>query len=77
MGTGMRKRKPIELDEALLERASRALGSKTVRATAEQALRRAVDQAEQDRRAPAQLDYLAKLASMADLDVMAGEEIWR
>ena len=38
----MRKRKTFELDEKLLERARRALGAKAMRATVEEALRRAV-----------------------------------
>ena len=80
MGTaGMRKRKTFELDEVLLERARRALGGKAMHATVERALRCAVDraEAEQDRRAGAQIGYLADLASVADLDVMAGVDAWR
>ena len=39
----MARRTTIELDEALLDRAMQALGCTTMRATIEEALRRAVD----------------------------------
>lgn len=75
----MVKRTTIELDEELLERARRALGGKNTRATVEEALRLAAEHAETERdlRAASQLGYLNELASMADLDIMAGEEMWR
>jgi Arc/MetJ family transcription regulator len=79
MYIGMRKRTTIELDQDLLERARRALGSKTTRATVEEALRRAAElaESESERRAAAQAGFFAQLADMADLDVMASEEMWR
>ena len=42
----MRKRTTVELDVELLERAKRALGSHTTRATVEEALRRLVETGE-------------------------------
>lgn len=75
----MPKRTTIELDEELLARAKRALGGGTTRATVEEALRRAAEQAEdeRDRRAKDQVRYLKGLAARADLDVLAGGEMWR
>ena len=75
----MLKRTTIEIDEQLLERAQQALGSPTIRATVEEALRRAADAAEDERevRAERQRRYFATLAEHADLDVMASEEMWR
>lgn len=75
----MLKRTTIEIDEELLARAKRALGSPTTRATVEEALRRAAEQAEdefEERRAR-QLAYLDSLATYADLDVLASDEMWR
>ena len=73
------KRTTIELDEDLLARAKRALGAKTTRATVEEALRRAAEQAEGEHasRAGRQRDYLRELAGRADLDVLATEDMWR
>jgi Arc/MetJ family transcription regulator len=75
----MTKRTTIELDEALLERAKRALGAGTTRATVEEALRRAAEHAEgeRDRRAADQRRYLTRLNSLADLDVLTSGEMWR
>jgi len=75
----MTKRTTLELDEELLERAKRALGGKTTRATVEEALRRAAEEAEaeSERRVASQTSYLTELASAADLDIMAGEEMWQ
>ena len=75
----MIKRTTIEIDEQLLARAKRALGSPTTRATVEEALRRAADQAEDEQaeRAARQLAYLDSLATYADLDVLASDEMWR
>lgn len=77
--TYMVRRTTIELDDELLERAKRALGRKTTRATVEEALRRAAEQAEaeQAHRAAEQRKYLADLPTRADLGVLAGEEMWR
>ena len=75
----MTKRTTIEIDEELLARAKRALGSPTTRATIEEALRRAAEQAEDEHeeRAARQLEYLKSLGTRVDLDVLASEEMWR
>jgi Arc/MetJ family transcription regulator len=69
----------IELNEELLARAKVALGTKTARATMEEALRRAIEQAkdERARRREVQLEYLGCLPDRVDLDVLALEPIWR
>ena len=75
----MIKRTTIELDEQLLARAKRALGLPTARATIEEALRRAAAQAEDEfeERRSRQLKYLESLATYADLDVLASDDMWR
>ena len=75
----MPRRTTIELDEELLARAKRALGGKTTRATVEEALRRAAEQAEgeRDQRSADQRRYLEHLPARVDLDVLASEEMWR
>ncbi len=69
----------IEIDEELLARAKLALGAKTTRATVEEALRQAADAAEGEtaRRAAGQREYFARLGKRVDLDVLAGDEMWR
>ena len=75
----MIKRTTIEIDQQLLERAKRALDCPTTRATVEEALRRAAEQAEDEReRRAAQLDYFFRtLPEHVDLDVLASDEMWR
>lgn len=75
----MPRRTTIELDPALVERAKRALGMKTTRATVEEALRRAADagEAERDRRANRQRRYLERLSERADLELLAQDDMWR
>lgn len=75
----MTKRTTIEIDEQLLERAKRALRCPTTRATVEEALRRAAEQAEDEHeeRAARQRRFLASLDTWLDLDVLASEEMWR
>ncbi|MBA2595330.1 MAG: type II toxin-antitoxin system VapB family antitoxin [Chloroflexota bacterium] len=75
----MIKRTTIEIDQQLLERAKRALDCLTTRATVEEALRRAADQAEDERqqRAARQLRYLESLSTHVDLDVLASDDMWR
>ncbi len=75
----MPKRTTIEIDEALLARAKRALGCATTRATVEEALRRAAAQSEhsQDERAAQQRRYLERLSRRIDVNVLASEEMWR
>jgi Arc/MetJ family transcription regulator len=75
----MVKRTTIEIDEQLLERAKRALGSPTTRATVEEALRRAVESAEREfeERRQRQLRYFETLDEHLDLEVLASDEMWR
>lgn len=75
----MVKRTTIELDEELLARAKRAMGIRSTRGTVEEALRRVADQEEgaQQRRADDQNRYFERLPTMADLEVLASEEMWR
>lgn len=69
----------IEIDEELLARAKRALGSPTTRATVEEALRRAAEQAEEEQevRKARLREHLASLGERIDLDVLASDEMWR
>ena len=75
----MTKRTTIEIDEELLERAKRALDCPTTRATVEEALRRAAEQAEKEfaERAARQREYFRMLPDLVDLDVLASDEMWR
>lgn len=75
----MPRRTTIEIDEATLARARRALGGKTIRATVEEALRRAADaaEAEAEVRAKRQREYLHRLSDRVDVDVLVSEEMWR
>lgn len=75
----MVRRTTVELDEALLARAKKALGCRTTRATLEEALRRAAGQAEDERseRAARQSRYLARLGARVDAEVLASEQMWR
>ena len=75
----MTKRTTVELDERLLARAKRALGSPTTRGTIEEALRRAIASADDERteRAERQLRYLRTLAERGDPAILASDEMWR
>lgn len=75
----MKRRTTIELDDALLARAKRALGVATTRAAVEEALRRAVADAEDEHadRAARQRAYLQQLSERVDLEVLASEDMWR
>ena len=75
----MKRRTTIEIDDALLERARKALGRATTRETVEEALRRAAEGAEREQndRAARQLRYFKTLSTYADLDVLASDEMWR
>jgi Arc/MetJ family transcription regulator len=75
----MVKRTTIEIDEQLLSRAKRALGQPTTRATVEEALRRAAEQAEdeQEERKARLREHLASLSTHLDLEVLASDEMWR
>ena len=75
----MVRRTTIEIDEELLARAQAALGCSTMRATVEEALRRAADLAsdERERLAEAQGRYFDSFGAHVDLDVLASDEMWR
>lgn len=75
----MKRRTTIEIDDDLLARARRALGNQTTRATVEEALRRLADAAEDDQvdRAARQVNYLQRLSSRTDVELLATEEMWR
>ena len=75
----MTKRTTIEIDEQLLDRAKRALDLPTTRATVEEALRRAAEQAENEfeERAARQREYFRMLPDLVDLDVLASDKMWR
>jgi Arc/MetJ family transcription regulator len=75
----MIKRTTIEIDEQLLARAKRALGHATTRATIEEALRRAAEQAEDEReeRATRLRAHLESLPTRLDLEVLASDQMWR
>jgi Arc/MetJ family transcription regulator len=75
----MLKRTTIEIDAELLERAKRALGSPTTRATVEEALRRASEAAEREfeQRRARQIRFFDELDKYLDLDVLASDEMWR
>jgi Arc/MetJ family transcription regulator len=73
------KRTTVEIDEDLLMRAKRALDCATIRATVEEALRRAATEAEhdQDERTAQQRRSLRRLARHVDAEVLTSEEMWR
>jgi Arc/MetJ family transcription regulator len=74
----MIRRTTIELDDQLVERAKRALGSSTTRATVEEALRRVADGADAQRveRTARQARYFAELGDRVDLRVLGSEQMW-
>jgi Arc/MetJ family transcription regulator len=75
----MPRRTTVELDEPLLARAKRALGTATTRATIEEALRRAAAGAEDEAlaRSERQRRYLRTLAVRGDPSALASDEMWR
>jgi len=75
----MNRRTTIEIDERLLERAKRALGLRTTRATVEEALRRVAADAEDARArvSEEQATYFADLSRHADVEILVSEEMWR
>ena len=75
----MIRRTTIELDEDLVAEARIALGQPTVRATVEEALRRAVQSeksTDRNRRAE-QINAMRRAARLIDTDVLLGGEAWR
>ena len=75
----MKRRTTIEIDDDLLARAQRALGSSTTRATVEEALRLAAEGAETEQaaRAAGQRAHLERLGSRVDVAVLASDDMWR
>ena len=75
----MTKRTTIEIDDKLLARAKRALGSTTTRGTVEEALRRVADAAEAAGadRAARQRAVLSRLQAHIDGGVLTSEDMWR
>lgn len=75
----MVRRTTIELDDRLVERAKRALGTTTTRATVEEALRRAAEHAEAalEEKAERQRRFFETIGEHLDLDVLASDEMWR
>ena len=75
----MTKRTTIEIDEALLARAKRALGHTTTRATVEDALRRAAESAEGEdtERRDRQTRFLGGLGERVNLAALRSEDMWR
>ena len=75
----MKRRTTIEIDDDLLARARRALGSTTTRATVEEALRRAADAVEDERRerVAGQRAYLERLPLRTDVERLTSDEMWR
>ena len=75
----MIRRTTIELDEDLVAEARIVLGQPTVRATVEEALRRAVQSAkstDRNRRAE-QIDAMKRAARLIDEGVLLSGEAWR
>ena len=75
----MIRRTTIELDEDLVAEARVVLGRPTVRATVEEALRRAVQSersTDRNRRAE-QIDAMKRAARLMDDDVLLSGEAWR
>jgi len=75
----MIQRTTIEIDQALLARAKRALGCETMKATVEEALRRAADDADTELadRGERQMAYFHALGERADLTILSSDEMWR
>jgi Arc/MetJ family transcription regulator len=75
----MTKNYQITIDREHLEEAKRALGTKTIRATIEEALRRATELAKEEQRVRAerQREYFRLLAVHGDLDVLASAHMRR
>jgi Arc/MetJ family transcription regulator len=75
----MIRRTTIELDEDLVAEARSVLGQPTVRATVEEALRRAVQSERSNNRLhrSEQVDALRKAVQLIDQDVLLSGEAWR
>lgn len=75
----MIRRTTIELDEDLVAEARAVLGQPTVRATVEEALRRAVQSGKSTNlnRRTEQIDALKRASRLIDEDVLLSGEAWR
>lgn len=75
----MIKRTTIELDVELVAQARAVLGQATVRATVEEALRRAVQSEKSTDRSVrvAQIDAMRRAARLIDEQVLLSGEAWR
>lgn len=72
-------RTTIEIDDALVDEAKRVLGTTTIRATVEEALRRSVQagrEAATDE-IERQKSFLDNFAERIDLQVLASDEMWK
>jgi Arc/MetJ family transcription regulator len=75
----MIRRTTIELDEELVAEARAALGQSTVRATVEEALKRAVQAGKSDDRTrrSEQIDAMKRATRLIDEEVLLSGEAWR
>jgi len=72
-------RTTIEIDDALIDEAKRVLGTTTIRATVEEALRRSVQAGREAATVASQKQqsFLDEFAQRIDLDVLASDEMWK
>ncbi len=75
----MIRRTTIEIEDALLQRAMRALGTQTKRATVEEALRMASEASEAEERDDRQraLAVLQEIAELERSQSITRDEMWR
>jgi Arc/MetJ family transcription regulator len=75
----MVRRTTIELDEELVAEARAVLGQSTVRATVEEALKRAIQAGKSDDRARRsdQVDAMKRASRLIDEEVLLSGEAWR
>lgn len=75
----MMRRTTVEIDDEVLARAKKALGLEQTKETVDAALRGAAESREAAERAlrQRQLDTLRRLREWADVDVLAGNDMWR
>lgn len=75
----MIRRTTIELDEDLVAEAREVLGQPTVRATVEEALRRAIhsEKSTDRKRRTEQIEAMKRAAKLIDQDVLLSGEAWR
>lgn len=75
----MIRRTTIELDDELVAKARSVLGQPTVRATVEEALRRAVQSEESTDRArrSGQIEAMKRATRLVDTQVLLSGEAWR